>query len=74
VKRRTKKKYTAEDKIRIVLEGMKREVPVAELCRREGIQPEQYESWLDPMKMKRKDIEPMLMTWDGGKLKIQRVK
>lgn len=39
VKRRTKKKYTAEDKIRIVLEGMKREVPVAELCRRKASTP-----------------------------------
>jgi transposase len=46
VKRRTKKKYTAEDKIRIVLEGMKREVPVAELCRREGIHAHVYYTWV----------------------------
>ena len=46
VKRRTKKKYTAEDKIRIVLEGMKREVPVSELCRREGIHAHVYYSWV----------------------------
>ena len=46
VKRRTKKKYSAEDKIRVVLEGMKREVPVAELCRREGI----HGSWESQIK------------------------
>jgi len=46
VKRRTKRKYTAEDKIRIVLEGMKRDVPVAELCRREGIHAHVYYTWV----------------------------
>ena len=37
IKRRTRRKYSAEDKIRIVLEGLRGEVSVAELCRREGI-------------------------------------
>ena len=46
VKRRTKRKYTAEDKIRIVLEGMKRDVPVSELCRREGIHAHVYYTWV----------------------------
>jgi transposase len=46
VKRRTKKKYSAEDKIRVVLEGMKREVPVSELCRREGIHAHVYYTWV----------------------------
>lgn len=46
VKRKTKRKYTAEDKIRIVLEGMKREVSVAELCRREGIHAHVYYTWV----------------------------
>ena len=35
VKRKTRKKFAAVEKIRIVLEGMKREISVAELCRRE---------------------------------------
>jgi len=37
VRRRTKAKYAAEDKIRIILEGLRAITPVAELCRREGI-------------------------------------
>lgn len=46
VKRRTRRKFTAEEKIRIVLEGVRHEVPIRELCRREGIQPNVYYSWL----------------------------
>ena len=34
-----------EDKIRIVLEGFRREVTVSDLCRREGIKPHSYYSW-----------------------------
>ncbi len=46
VKRRTKRKYNAEDKIRIVLEGLKRDVGVSELCRREGIHAHVYYTWV----------------------------
>lgn len=46
VKRRTRRKFTAEEKIRILLEGMKREVSTAELCRVESIHPHVYYSWL----------------------------
>lgn len=46
VKRRTRRKFTAEEKIGIVLEGVRHEVPIRELCRREGIQPNVYYSWL----------------------------
>jgi len=46
VKRITRRQFTAEEKIRIVLEGIRHEVPVRELCRREGIQPNVYYSWL----------------------------
>ncbi len=41
----TRRKYTAEEKIRIVLEGFRREVTVNDLCRREGIKPHSYYSW-----------------------------
>lgn len=37
IRRTSKNKYTAEDKIRIVLEGLRGEMTVAELCRKEGI-------------------------------------
>ncbi len=46
VRRQNRKKFTAEEKIRIVLEGMKREIPVSELCRREGIPTAAYYSWV----------------------------
>eukprot|EP01042_Synura_sphagnicola_P005150 gene5150-6562_t len=37
IRRATRKQYSAEDKIRIVLEGLRGEDSIAELCRREGI-------------------------------------
>ena len=45
VRAATRRKYTSEEKIRIVLEGFRREVTVSELCRREGIQPNSFYSW-----------------------------
>ena len=45
VRSATRKKYTAEEKIHIVLEGFRREVTVNELCRREGIKPTNFYSW-----------------------------
>ena len=59
VKRQTRKHFGAEEKIRIVLEGMKRDVSVAELCRREGIPSAAYYSWT-------KDF------MEGGKAQLQR--
>ena len=41
----SRRKYTPEEKVRIVLEGFRREVAVNELCRREGIKPGAYYSW-----------------------------
>jgi len=40
-----RRKYTSEEKIRIVLEGFRREVTVNDLCRREGIKPSAYYAW-----------------------------
>ena len=37
IKRKTRKKYSSEEKIRIILDGLKGETTIAELCRREGI-------------------------------------
>jgi len=37
IRRRTRRKYSAEEKIRIVLEGLRGEESIAELCRREGL-------------------------------------
>jgi len=46
VKTRTRKRFSAEEKIRIVLEGFRKEVPVSELCRKENISSCLYYSWL----------------------------
>lgn len=46
IKRVTRKRFNAEDKIRIVLEGFRREQPVTDLCRREGLHVSLYYSWL----------------------------
>ena len=45
IRRRTRKHHSAEDKIRIVLEGLRGEENIAELCRREGIATSLYYSW-----------------------------
>ena len=42
VRAATRRKYTPEEKVRIVLEGFRREVTVNDLCRREGIKPHSY--------------------------------
>ncbi len=41
----TRRKYTPEEKIRIVLERFRREVTVNDLCRRDGIKPHSYYAW-----------------------------
>jgi transposase len=45
IRRQTRRKFTAEEKIRIVLEGLKGEASIAELCRREGIVANLYYRW-----------------------------
>ena len=45
IRRPTRKQYSAEEKIRIVLDGLKDEDSIAELCRREGIAQSLYYSW-----------------------------
>jgi len=46
IKRITRRKFTPEEKIRIVLEGFRRDTPIRDLCRREGIHPGTYYAWL----------------------------
>ena len=45
IKRKTRRKHSAEEKIRIVVEGLRGEMTIAELCRREGIAESLYYSW-----------------------------
>jgi len=45
IRRATRKQYSAEEKIRIVLDGLRGEESIAELCRREGIAQSLYYNW-----------------------------
>ena len=45
IRRKTRKQYSAEEKIRIVLDGLRGEETIAELCRREGIAQSIYYKW-----------------------------
>ncbi len=45
VRRAARRKYSPEEKIRIVLEGFRREATVRDLCRREAIKPGAYYAW-----------------------------
>ena len=45
IRRKTRRQFSAEEKIRIVLEGLRGEISIAELCRREGIARSLYYSW-----------------------------
>jgi transposase len=45
IKRKTRRKFNSEEKIRIVLEGLKGEDSIAAICRREGITPSLYYKW-----------------------------
>jgi transposase len=45
IRRATRKQYSAEEKIRIVLEGLRGEESIAALCRREGIAESLYYNW-----------------------------
>ncbi len=45
IKRKTRKRYNAEEKIRIVLDGLRGEESIAAICRREGISPNLYYRW-----------------------------
>ena len=45
IRKATRRKFSAEEKIRIVLEGLRGEIPISELARREGIAPTVYYRW-----------------------------
>jgi len=45
LKRKTRRKYSSEEKIRIIIEGIRGETTIAELCRKEGISQANYYKW-----------------------------
>ncbi len=45
IRKATRRKFSADEKIRVVLEGLRGEIPVSELCRKHGIQSSIYYKW-----------------------------
>ena len=45
IKRNTRRKFSSEEKIRIILEGLRGEDSIANICRKEGIAPTVYYKW-----------------------------
>ena len=74
IKRITNRKFTAEEKIRIVLEGFRRDTPIRDLCRREGIRPSTYYAWLKDFMEAGKERLTRDITRDATRTEIQEIK
>jgi len=74
IKRITRRKFTAEEKIRIVLEGFRRDTPIRDLCRREGIRPGTYYAWLKDFMEAGKDRLTRDISRDATRTEIQEIK
>jgi len=74
IKRITRRKFTAEEKIRIVLEGFRRDTPIRDLCRREGIRPSTYYAWLKDFMEAGKERLTSDITRDATRTEIQEIK
>ncbi len=74
IKRITRRKFTAEEKISIVLEGFRRDTPIRDLCRREGIKPSTYYAWLKDFMEAGKERLTRDIARDATKTEIQEIK
>ena len=74
VKAATRRKYVPEEKIRIVLEGFRREVSVNDLCRRERIKPHSYYAWTKEFMEAGKERLSRDMVRDATRQEIQELK
>ena len=74
IKRITRRKFTVEEKIRILLEGFRRDTPIRDLCRREGIRPSTYYAWLKDFMEAGKDRLTRDVTRDATRTEIQEIK
>ena len=74
IKRITRRKFTAEEKIRIVLEGFRRDTPIRVLCPREGIRPSTYYAWLKDFMEAGKERLTRDTTRDATRTEIQEIK
>jgi len=69
-----RRKYTPEEKVRIVLEGFRREVAVRDLCRREGIKPGAYYAWTKDFMEAGKERLTRDTIRDATRLEIEQIR
>jgi transposase len=74
IRRLTRRKFSAEEKIRIVLEGFRRDTPIRDLCHREGIRPSTYYAWLKDFMEAGKDRLTRDTVRDATKSEVQDIK
>ena len=74
VRAATRRKYSPEEKIRIVLEGFRREVTVSDLCRREWVKPGAFYAWTKDFMEAGKERLTRDMLRDATRQEIERVK
>jgi transposase len=74
IKRATRRKFSAEEKISIVLEGFRRDTPIRDLCRREGIHPGTYYAWLKDFMEAGKERLTREMVRDASRSEVQELK
>lgn len=74
IKRISRRKFSAEEKIRIVLEGFRRDTLIRDLCRREGIRPSTYYAWLKDFMEAGKERLTRDTTRDATKAEVQELK
>jgi len=74
IRRNTRRKFTAEEKIRIILEGLRREIPIRDLCRREGIRPSTYYAWLKDFMEAGKERLQRDTARDATRVEVQALK
>ena len=74
IKRITRRKFTAEEKIRIVLEGFRRDTPIRDLCHREGIKPSTYYAWLKDFMEAGKERLTRDIARDATRSEVQELK
>lgn len=74
IRRVTRRRFTAEEKIRIVLEGFRRDTPIRDLCRREGIRPATYYAWLKDFMEAGKERLQRDGARDATKAEVQELK
>ncbi len=74
IRRATRRKFRAEDKIRIVLEGLRGEISVSALCRRETISPALYYQWSKAFLEAGKNGLTVDTRRDATKVEVQRLR